>query len=536
MPYTVVQTGTDLNFVAGDGTLVPVTLPTGITLRDDVPPRWLVSGRYLILVNTPNYPITIDATGTARPLAPRPPAIGTVLSGQSGGTLSGTYVARYTFVITDGAGNLIAESDFSPLSNSATITSQDLRAASLELSSESSVTGRRIYRSTTDGSVLFQWIDLDGNILTSVQDDLPDAALSLFPAPILGSPPYLTHISEFRGRLFGVNDISPDNLLYTEAGLRYSWPSDNIIPIQPVGSDNTGITALALRRDALGVGKLNSLWQIVGSGEETNGIPDLEPIRISEQCGILSQESVAVYRDTAYFLWYDGVYQWDSSGITCISDGMQGKGNIRTWFTTDNEFDRSTFPQAFGIVDPVNLKYRLFLDNPDGEKRWIEYDLRDKTWWGPHKTTAFTPKSTFYVSDPSETSAIIPVMGAEEGYFYGESDDYIDGENESIAFSAEGKAHGLEEPDYDKYFGELSISQKAQPEGTLQVITTVGELDPDDGTVVSTLEADLTVSRDRADRVGVGKHAQLTFENNELDVGVELYGYEINPVNIIGRR
>lgn len=534
MPFTVVQTGTDLNFVASDGTLVPVALPTGITLRDNVPPRWLVNGRYLILVNTPNYPITIDATGTARPLSPRPPSVGTVLSGASGGTLSGTYVARYTFVITDGAGNLIAESDFSPLSNSVTIASQDLKASNLQLSPESSVTGRRIYRSTTDGSVLFQWIDLDGNVLTSVQDDLPDAALSLFPAPILGSPPRLTHISEFRGRLFGVNDLQPDNLLYTEAGIRYAWPSDNIIPIQPVGSDNIGITALALRRDALGVGKLNSLWQVVGSGEETNDIPDLEPIRLSEQCGIISQESVAVYRDTAYFLWYDGVYQWDSAGIKCISDGMDGRSNVRSWFITDNEFDRSTFPNAFSIIDPVNLKYRLFLDNPDGEKRWIEYDLRDGTWWGPHQTSAFTPKSAFLVPDPSETNNFEAAVGAEEGYFYEESDDYIDGENEAIYFSVETKAHGLEEPDYDKYFGELSVLQKAQPEGTLQIITEVGELEGD--LEESIIEGNLTLSRIRLPRLGVGKHSQLTFENNELDTGVELYGYDINPVSIVGRR
>lgn len=533
MPFTIIQTGDGLNFVGGDGTLTPVTLPAGITLREDVPPRWLVNGRYVILVNTPNYPITIDGTGTARPLAPRPPALGSTISGASGGTLSGTYTVRYTFVITDGAGNLIAESDYSPVSNSVTITTDYLKASNLEISSET-ISGRRLYRTTTDGAVYFQWVDLDGNVLTEVQDDLPDAALSLFASPTLGSPPYLTHIGEFRGRLFGVSDINPDRLYYTEAGVRYAWPTDNFLLIQPEGADNIGITALASRRDALGVGKTNSLWQVVGSGEILQDIVDLEPVRLSEQCGIVSQESVDVYRDTAYFLWYDGVYTWDSSGITCISDGEGGRGNVRSWFTTDNEFDRSAYPQAFGKVDPINHCYRLFLPNPDGEMRWAEYDIRAKSWWGPHKTRAFTPKSTFFAIDPSETAAMTQVVGSEEGHVYGKSQDYIDGTNEAIELRIEGKSHDLGEPDFDKFFGELSIIQNAEDDGTLQVTAVVGELEGD--VVENEMESDLTKSRDRLPRVGQGKHAQLVFENDELDQPVELFGYEINPVNIVGRR
>lgn len=528
MAFSIIQAGDDLKFMNSAGELTTLTLPSAVTLRTDVPPRWLVSGRYVLLVNTPSLPITIDGTGTVRLLAPRAPALGAVLSGVSGGSLSGTYTVKYTFVVVDDDGNLIAESDYSPVSNSVTITTDYLKVANLDISPDE-ITGRRIYRTTTDGAVYFQWIDLDGNVLTEVQDDLSDAGLSLFASPTLGQPPHLTHIAEFRGRLFGVNSIRPDYVRFTEAGLRYAWPEDNIILIQPEGADTTGITAFASRRDALGVGKLNSLHQIVGSGEISQDIVDLEPVRLTEQCGILSQESVDVYRDTAYFLWYDGVYSWDSSGVRCITDDK-----VRSWFTTDNEFDRSEFPNAFGKVDPVNLCYRLFLKNPDGESRWIEYDLKSGSWWGPHKTRAFTPVSTFYVADPSETAAIETAVGSEEGIVYTEATDYIDGDNEVIEFRVEGKSHDMQEPDFDKYFGEVSVIQKAQPAGTLDVTATVGELEGDQTS--ATMEADLTKNRTRLQRVGVGKHASITFENAELDQPVEIYGYEINPVNIVGRR
>ena len=46
-----------------------LTLPTGVTLRDDIPPRFTTYGRYAFLVNTPSTPLRISADGIVR-LAP----------------------------------------------------------------------------------------------------------------------------------------------------------------------------------------------------------------------------------------------------------------------------------------------------------------------------------------------------------------------------------------------------------------------------------------------------------------------------------
>jgi hypothetical protein len=205
MAFTVIQAGNTLQLVATDGTLTPLALPPGVELRTDVPPRWAVYGRYVVLVNTPTRPLLIEATGTVHPLTPQPPRLAAVLSGVAGGTLTGTYRVLYTFAIKDAQGNVISESDYSPTSNAVAITTQFLKAASLDVSPDP-VDARRCYRTTTNGAVYFQWIDLDGNVLTSVQDDLPDAGLGVTAGPRLGTPPRLTLIAEFRDRLFGVGD------------------------------------------------------------------------------------------------------------------------------------------------------------------------------------------------------------------------------------------------------------------------------------------------------------------------------------------
>lgn len=553
MAFTIYQAGNKLYLSNVEGEQTPVILPQHVTLRTDAPPRFLTSGNYLIVVNTPSMPLLVDGTGTARLLAPRAPRLGPIVSGVSGGTLSGTYGGiRYTFVVFDEFGNLLSESDYSPASNSVTITTDFLKAANLDLSPDE-ISGRRIYRPTTDGAVLFQWIDLDGNVLTEVQDDLSDAGLSLFASPTLGSPPYLTHIAEFRGRLFGVDGVFTDNLRYTEAGFRYSWPSDNVIPIQPVGGDEVGITALMSRRDALGVARQNSLWQITGSGTEVDGLADLEPVRLSEILGTLSQESVVVYRDTAYFLWFDGIYQWNSEGIRCISDGQQGRGNVRSWFATDDFFDRSRFDKSFAGVDPLRNVYKICLDTPDGEKRWVEYDLVNGTWWGPHKTLAFTPTSIFGVRQSDAQDVDPPAMGAADGQIYVEqatrTDVAVDLEQHGVEFDVVGKRHDGGAPDLTKVFGELSVYGRAQEDvaNVLTVTSLVGELNAeDDGTpplatdplprLQTVQTADMLKSRNGLGRLGIGIHAQLEFTHDEVGQDVELFGYDITGVVPVGRR
>lgn len=525
MAFSVIQTGTSLRLIDDAGLpTAALTLPTGVTLRDDIAPRFTVFGRYVILVNSPSQPLTIDATGTVRLLCPAPPRLAPVLSGSLSGGLSGTYNgARYTFVTYDLDGiTLISESDFSPPSNSVTIASKLLTASGLDVSPDQ-VTGRRLYRPTTGGAVNFQWVDLDGNVLTSVSDDLPDAGLSLVAAPVLGTPPDLTLIAEFRDRLWGVSRIDFDDLRYTEVNQAYAWPLDNAFPIPSVGSDSIGIKALIPRREALGVARQNQLLMIFGT-DDTN----FEVAKLSQNCGVISQESVAVYRDIAYFLWEDGVYEWGDAGVQCLSDGR-----VRSWFAGDDTFNRERFQYSFAHIDPIRNKYRLFLASAgsDVEDRWVEFDLIDRTWWGPHLTSAYTPTSAFTLLDGDLVPR--PTFGSSDGDLYRERETRTDGEATPIAFDVITKRFAMEQPDLDKYWGEVSIVGRAQVRGTLDIELAVGELN---AVTTSTLEWDMTENRQRLDRAGTGKHLEIELTNDELGQDAEIYEIEVNPVTLLGRR
>jgi hypothetical protein len=533
MPLTIIQSGASLQRLNDAGELLTLTLPAGVTLRTDVAPRWAVFGHMVVLVNTPSRPLTIDASGIVRVLTPTPPRIAPILSGPVAGALSGTFRSWMTNVIQDEIGNVLAESDFSPSSNAVAIASKMLRASGLDISPDD-ITGRRLYRTTDNGAVKFQWVDLDGNVLTSVDDDLSDEGLAVLAAPRLGTPPRLTTIAEFRGRLFGTGDVDVDTVRYTEAGIGYAWPDDNGLESPDAGADAFGVVGLIPRRDALGVGRRNLLAQITGSGvDDADGVADFSVVILSKELGIESQEAAKVYRDAAYFLWKDGVYRWSSEGLECLSDGKPGgRGGVRSWFATDDFFNRDRYPYAFAVIDPNRPCYRLFLASAGSTviDTWVEYDIAGDSWWGPHSTSLFDPTSAFMRTNVSNRA--LPMIGGATAV-YGERALRTDGAATAIDFDIIGARHAHGDPDREKFFGEISVFQKAQAAGTLQVIARVGEVNK---TTSATQNCDMTVPRKRLGRLGVGKHAQIELRNVVAGIDVELYGYVIDPVNVFGRR
>lgn len=531
MALSIIQTGSDLQLMDESGGLTLLTLPTGVTLDTSLRPRFAIYNKNVILVNTPSQPLAIDSAGTVRILSPKPPRLAPILSGIVGGTLTGAYRVKETFVTLDEFGNILSESDYSAVSAKTAIATRFLKVSNADISPDA-ITLRRFYRTTDNGAVFFQWVDLDGNVLTTVQDDLADAGLSIFAAPVLGTPPRLTTIAEFRGRLFGSGDTDIDNLRYTEAGIQYAWPVDNLIPIPGFGSDQFGITALAARRDALVVGRRNRLVQIVGLGTESGINTDFDPVNVSSEVGIESQETLKVFRDTAFFLWKDGVYTLNSSGVTCISDGSEsGIGNVRSWFTSDDFFNRDRYSYAFAHIDINQALYRLFLCSAGSDviDRWVEYNIDDKTWFGPHKTGLFTPVSAFTRTTAADVS--VPVIGGPASVFQ-EQDTRTDGSATAIEFDALGAQHDMGDEDVDKYFGELSL-QLTPTTGTIQVRTITGERD---ATRAITQTASMLKPRTRMGRLGKGKQAQIELLNSKVGEDVKVLGYEVDPVNIIGRR
>ncbi len=126
----------------------------------------------------------------------------------------------------------------------------------------------------------------------------------------------------------------------------------------------------------------------------------------------------------------------------------------------------------------------------------------------------------------------MPVIGSALDV-YNEQDLRIDGPTTAIEFDAVGKRHDLGDSDQNKYFGEISLFGKEETAGSLSVISRTGELNQ---TRAITQLYDMRKNRQRLGRLGQGKHAQVELVNAEVGIDVELYGYEIDPVNIVGRR
>ena len=523
MAFTLIQSASTLQRVTTAGVISNLTMPTGVTLDTSGPPRFAIFGRYVVVVNTPSRPVTVDGNGTVRVLSPLAPRTIMTLSGTGSGTLSGTYAGvKQTFRILDAVGNLIAESDYGPPSGTATITTNFLKPVGIDISNDD-VTESQLYRPTTGGSVLYPWVAVSGNTATVVQDDLADAALSLVAAPTLGAAPQLTLIAEFRGRLWGVAADQIDNIRWTEAEMMYSWPDSNDLPIPRIGADYRGITALVARKEVLGIGRKNLLWQMVGTSNS-----DFRAVKVSENCGIESQESVIVYNDVAYFLWRDGVYTWDSNGVKSISDGK-----VRSWFATDTYFNRGRFRYAFARLDPNRLKYQLFLCSAGSSTidRWVEYDLEEGTWWGPHKTDLFTPSCAFNMPDANDV--LVATMGSSSGFLYQDQETRTDGTATAIAFNVDTKYHDGGTPDIEKYWGEVSMLGQVQSAGTLTVTPAIGY--PGAALTQATISYDMTKGRQRLRRLGSGKMVQLNFQHATVGQNVELSGYECE-FHELGRR
>lgn len=528
MPFYLVSHGSAMSRMTTAGVATALTLPTGVTVNNSRPPRMAIWSREVITANSVSRPIATTRNYQPRVLVPRAPATAPVLTATGSGTLSGTFKARVTFIIKNEWGQVVSESGFGPESaTSATLTNQQLLASNLPLSSDSVPIGfslaRRVYRTATGpGTEYFPWVDVDGNTVTTVQNDMSDAAIGLVSAPILGDVPDLYLLAEFRQRLWGVNRLQKDVLRYTEADRNYAWGALNSIPIPRIGQDDRGIIQLMPRREGLGVGRQNSLHQITG-----NTIRDFRRQTISEMVGMEGDEAFAVSENTAFFLWKDGVYQWDSGGVTCISDKK-----VRSWFTKDDTFNRSRFKYAKMGINPLRncLVVQLAAAGSSSEDRWIEYSFADQTWWGPHKTDAFTPTFNTFVYDGNNQP--IWVMGTSDGFIITEQATRTDSASTGIAFDVVGKFHDMQTPDIWKVFGQLSLLSKIQGAGTLTVTPYVGGLDAIAGTAIS---ADMTLGKQVLRRLGLGRFCKLNFTHSTAAQDVELFGYEL-PFFEIGKR
>lgn len=536
MSSYLIQSGTSLYLMTRAGVATAVTLPTGITLTGATNPCVATvfgAGGYPVVVvakgGTHDFYITPDST--ARSLQLSAPTAAPVVTAGAGTDLTGSYSVAVTFKVKDANGATIIESGLSPLSTAVSVTAKTLLCSNIPVSGDGTVNARGLYRTLAGGVTLYPWFDLDDN--TTITDDrgVADSLLSLLPttATTLSAPPDLQTIVTWKERLWGVPRLKLDYLRWTEERVFYGWNATNEIVAPPSYTDLTGIVALIPRRDDLGIARKDRFFKMVGNSNDT-----FQRVGMSETLGCVSQASVVVVRNVAYFLGERGVVEWNDSGLGYVSEAQ-----VDDWFTSDTYFNRARFPYAQGRYNQDTDSYELLLSAAGSTSldRWISYSLRTRAWYGPHKTTAFTPTcvgtSPAFSGTLSDTSnQPLTAFGGSDGYLYLRDVDALTDHLTPIEMSVDLPFLHAQEPDLDKVWGRFTIHNRAEEQGTLTITPIVGDLTSD---ASSAILHDLTLDREVLPRPGAGRYLQLNLFHDSPYERPRIYGLEI-PYTWIGRR
>jgi hypothetical protein len=529
MAFHLVQNGSTLALMTTAGVVSTLTLPTGVTIDSTKRPRFAIIGQEVVIANSPSVNLVFDPVANAlRVLCPPPPASPMLVAVGASTGLTGTYITWYTFKIKDEWGRTLAESPLSPPSAGVALTADSLAGSGIATSSTPGVNARGIYRSVAGGSVPFPLFDMDDNVATSFDDNTSDVLLEAASADVLGLPPgsapgeAASLCVAWDGRIWMVSTMPTKIDEVRASEIDRPWAFDTTIAAPPQGNDAVGVVALIPLRDELLVGKRNNFLRIVPV--EGDDIP-YDALKVGEGVGICAPDSAAVIRNVAYWLNEDGVYKFDSNGI---SDQPISRDKVHAWFTTDTYFNRELFPEAFGGWNPINDSYVLFLAAAGSTvfDRWVELVLsgpnKDK-WLGPHKTGAFTP--TCFGLMQSATGTYLPTMGSSSGYLYKMNQaTRTDEPATAIDWEVIGKAHAADKPNMLRMWRRLAVINKIQASGTMTVTPYVGEMDASAGASIS---ASLTVGRTVTRRLGPGTYCRLAFRVNTVATDVTLYGYEL---------
>lgn len=501
---------------------------------------------YILVVNGLSQDIYIDKYGTARTLnvlAPiAAPTVTTgALTGPSGTLLTGVYSVAVTFKVKTASGALLLETGLSPISTgSPALATGSLAVNAMPVSSEQSVNSRGVYRTVSGGNVLYPWFDEDNNTTLSEDRGGADATLSILPtaASVNGLPPLLKLITTWKDILWGVPRANIDHVRWTEPRLFYTWSAANEILIPPVNTDTRGVTAFIPRRDQLGIARRDRLYQITGDGDDT-----FARIQVSPNIGCLSQESVVVIRDVAYFLGERGVVEWNAQSCGYISEAQ-----VDPWFNTDQYFNRSLFSLAQGRYNPGTDAYELLLAGVGSSvlNMWVAFDLDLRAWYGPHLSalplSCCASDSERHGYLRSSTELALAVFGTTTGFLEKRDETVADDDNLPVALDVQLPVLGAFAPELEKVWLDPTLHTRVEPAGsgphTVTVTSAVGPVDKqglvsDSAPIVNT--ADLTESYQRLDRPGTGRYVSFRFQHMAQGESVRIEGLEV-PYGLIGRR
>jgi hypothetical protein len=529
MAFYLLHAGTALQKSTVAGVLTTLTLPAGVTMVSTRPARFAILANSIVVVNAVSVNIAVNpADLSTRLLSITAPSAAATAAAGIAGVLNGSYRFAYTYAITSGE-TILTESPMSPVTGPISVVNRKVDLSGVTTSGTAGVTKRIIYQTTAGGTTWFEADRIDDNVATTITLNTSDFDLALLEsAEPKGNPPGVDTTDRFRlivswkDRLFASPANKPDYVYVSGNREISSWAESRRFTVKTEGEDATGVTAFMARRDELVIAKRRKLWKLIGTSPD-----DFEQVLIADGIGCVSQDAAIVIRDTCYFLGEDGFYEYGTDGVKKLS-----REKVQPWFTTDDYFNRAYFSTAFCKYNQLYDKVELHLAAVGATtiNRWVEYDLKQKEWFGIHKTDAFTPTCAGAMDDANGFST--PVIGASNSFIYRQNQSTGTDAGTAIDMDITTKFHSGNTPDILHYWGEPSVLTKIEDMGTLKVTPTVGDLDASAQDVIN---LDLTDGRHRLPRLGYGRFLQLRFQNAENNQDVTIYGYEL-PMFEVGRR
>ena len=149
-----------------------------------------------------------------------------------GGALTGTYLYKVTYYNSAS----LHESNANPGTVSFVAAANTVNLSSIPTSSDSQVTRRRIYRTTSGGSIYFFLAEIADNVTTTYADNTADASLGTTEVPEENDAPNkFVFMAEWDGRIFGVQKNSTE---VEFSNSEYLTPSGAGIPEESFSQDN----------------------------------------------------------------------------------------------------------------------------------------------------------------------------------------------------------------------------------------------------------------------------------------------------------
>ena len=537
MASYLVQGLTTLYRMTQAGVATALSLPTGATLYGaSTPSRGAQLDKYLVLVNGATRDLYVDALDAVRALQLEPPASVMTVAASGAGSITGDMKFACSFIIKDENGAVLQESALGPITTTTFTNNAAATITGIPISTRSEVSARRLYRSVAGGTVLFDWIDVEGNTATTIAitagstisiDDryLRDGTNTI------ENPPDLKLVVAWKDRLFGVPRLWPDEHWWTEEHQFYNWPIENSLVVPSKQTDTYGVVGYVPRRDVLGIGRRDSFHAFAGESHDTFARQQISDI------GLVSQESVVVVRDVGYFLGINAgryiVCAWDDEGIRPISETQ-----VDGWLNSSTYFNETYFPSCVGRynVDTDAVEFAFAAAGTSVLNRYVSFHLRERIWYGPHITAALTLSAAGTDNRRagvlSSGTTKLSVWGGTDGRLYKRDSTAENDHTSAVDFDVDTPFFVGASPDWNHIWGQSTLLTRAQSAGTLTITPKVGDLSAPAEAPISYA---LTQERELLPRWGFGRLLQLNFRHNTVDEGCKIFGIKI-PFTIKGRR